>query len=125
SSYPRLRAVEAVAVSVPLLVLLFASAYFVTGQIQPESFTEPLSRIDAVYFTVTVFATVGFGDISARTEAARILVTVQMAADLVFIGFVAKVLIGAVQRRQDALSTRSTRPVDPPAAMSEQRNPHP
>jgi len=26
-------------------------------------------------FTVTVFATVGFGDITAKTEAARLLVT--------------------------------------------------
>jgi len=28
-----------------------------------------------LYFTVTVFATVGFGDITAKTEAARLVVT--------------------------------------------------
>src|SRR4029450_10695326 len=33
SYYPRLRAAEAVAVAVPLLILIFASAYFVTEQI--------------------------------------------------------------------------------------------
>jgi voltage-gated potassium channel len=103
SSHPGLRAAEAVAVSVPLLIVLFASAYFVIGQTNPASFTEPLTRIDAMYFTVTVFATVGFGDISPRTDSARMLVTTQMLTDLVLIGLIAKVLFGAVQHRRQAL----------------------
>jgi hypothetical protein len=119
SSYPGLRAAEAVAVSVPLLVLLFASAYFAIAQIHPVSFTQPLTRIDAVYFTVTVLATVGFGDISAVTETARILVTIQMFTDLVLIGIVAKVLFGAVQQRRHALSTDSTQPLESLPAMPE------
>ena len=46
------------------------------------SFTQPLTRTDALYFTVTVFSTVGFGDITAKSEAARIVLIVQMLADL-------------------------------------------
>jgi len=38
------------------------------------------------YFTVTVFSTVGFGDITAKTEAARLVVTGQMIVDLVASG---------------------------------------
>jgi voltage-gated potassium channel len=109
SHYPGVRAVEAVAVSVPLLIVLFASTYFVTGQANPGSFTEPLTRIDALYFTVTVFATVGFGDISPRTDLARMLVTAQMLADLVLVGFIANVLIGAVQHRRRTLAVSPTR----------------
>jgi hypothetical protein len=104
SSYPRLRGLEAVAVSLPLLIFLFAAIYVVTEHSNPGSFSEPISRIDAIYFTVTVFATVGFGDIAARSELARILVTVQMLADLLLIGVIAKVLLGAVRRRTHALS---------------------
>jgi hypothetical protein len=48
-----------------------------------EGFAGPLTRTDALYFTVTVFPTVGFGDITARSETARIVVTGQMIADLV------------------------------------------
>jgi voltage-gated potassium channel len=118
SPYPRLRAVEAVAVGLPLFILLFASAYFVTGRVDAGSFSEPLSRVDAVYFTVTVFATVGFGDIVARTEAARMLVVLQMLADLVLIGLIAKVLLGAVRRRRRHLDQDAQEPVDtgPPGA---------
>ena len=47
-----------------------------------SNFSQPLTRIDSVYFTVTTFATVGFGDITATTEAARLVVTGQMIADL-------------------------------------------
>jgi voltage-gated potassium channel len=107
SPYPRLRALEAVAISLPLFVLMFAAAYFVSGQVDAGSFNEPLTRFDAVYFTVTIFATVGFGDIVATTEAARALVTLQMLADLVLIGVVAKVLLGAVQRRRRDLDEHS------------------
>jgi hypothetical protein len=104
SSYPRLRGLEAVAVSLPLLIFLFAAIYVVVEHSNPGSFSEPISRIDAIYFTVTVFATVGFGDIAARSEPARVLVTLQMLADLLLIGVIAKVLLGAVQRRTHALS---------------------
>jgi len=62
------------------------------------SFTEPLTRTDALYFTVTVFSTVGFGDITAKSETARVVLIVQMLADLAFLGAGIRVLLGAVQR---------------------------
>lgn len=105
SPYPRLRGVEVVATSVPMLIVIFSSVYFVTGRADPASFTETLSRFDAVYFTVTVFATVGFGDIAARSEVARVAVTVQMISNMVLIGVIAKVLLGTVQQRRRALTS--------------------
>jgi hypothetical protein len=50
-----------------------------------------------MYFTVTVFTTVGFGDITATSQLARALVTVQMLLDLIVIGLVIRVFFGAVQ----------------------------
>jgi voltage-gated potassium channel len=55
-----------------------------------------LSRTDALYFTITVFATVGFGDIAPRSDLARILTMLQMIMDLVAVGLIAKILFGAV-----------------------------
>jgi voltage-gated potassium channel len=107
SPYPGLRAAEAVTVSLTLLILLFAATYVATEHAAPESFTQSLTRIDAVYFTVTVFASVGFGDITATTQLARVLVTIQMMADLVVIGVIAKVLVGAVRVRRQALDADS------------------
>ena len=103
SPHPVLRGVEALVVSVPLLVLTFAATYIVVDHKSPGSFTEALSRLDAAYFAVTVLATVGFGDIAPVTEVARSLVMSQMLVDLAFVGLVAKVLVGAVRRRRDEM----------------------
>jgi hypothetical protein len=96
----RPRAIEALATSVPLFLLLFASAYVVMAKLSAGNFSQPLTRTDALYFTVTVLATVGFGDITAKTQTARLVVTAQMIADLVVIGLAIKVIVGAVQRRR-------------------------
>jgi Ion channel len=98
SPFPGLRAIEALAISVPLFLLLFASTYVVIAAISPGNFSQPITRTSALYFTVTVFATVGFGDITATTDPARLVVTGQMIADLIIIGLGARVILGAVTR---------------------------
>ena len=100
AKYPALRAVGALATSVPLFLLLFAGTYFVMGGISEANFNEPLTRTDALYFTVTVFATVGFGDIVATTQGARVVVMGQMVAGIVTIGLGARVIVDAVKRGQ-------------------------
>ena len=97
SSYPRIRAIGALATSVPLFFVFFATTYFLMDGAAPSAFTEPLSRLDALYFVVTVFATVGFGDIVAVSEPARAVVLVQMLGDLAIVGFVARAFVGALQ----------------------------
>ncbi len=97
SPYPRVRLAGAMAISVPLFFTVFATTYYVMGQADPGNFTEPLSRLDAAYFTVTIFATVGFGDIAAVSEAARAVAMVQMLGDLLIVGLVARMLVNAVQ----------------------------
>ena len=96
--YPALRAMEALALTVPLFLVLFAAGYVLIEGSDPRAFTETLTRTDALYFVVTVFATVGFGDITPVTQAARVLVTIQMVGDLVVIGLLVRAIIGAVQR---------------------------
>jgi Ion channel len=114
---PALRAVGALATSVPLFLLLFAGTYFVMGGISEANFNEPLTRTDALYFTVTVFATVGFGDIVATTEGARVVVMGQMISGIVIIGLGARVIVDAVKRgqqRQPAPRSDATSKPDSP-----------
>jgi voltage-gated potassium channel len=97
SDYPTLRGVEALGLIVPLYILLFAVAYFLMERANPASFGSPLSKIDAMYYSATVFTTVGFGDITAKTQVARVVVTIQMMLDLVFVGLVVRLGINAVK----------------------------
>jgi voltage-gated potassium channel len=98
------RAVEALGLIFPLYLLIFASTYFVMQRASAASFTEPLTRTDALYFSVTVFSTVGFGDIAPKSEVARVVLIVQMLGDLAILGAGARVLLGAVRRGQQRRS---------------------
>jgi voltage-gated potassium channel len=111
--YPGLRAAEALATTVPLFLLLFASVYFVMAQASPASFSHPLTRTDSLYFTVTTFSTVGYGDITATSQTARLIVTAQMILDLLALGLGIRVFIGAVQLARKA-QTAPAAPAPPP-----------
>ena len=97
AKFPRVRVLQALFVAVPFYVVIFAAAYFLIAGSGDTNFAEPLSRTDALYFTVTVLSTVGFGDITPRSEMARLVVTVQMIANLILIGLGARTLLGAAQ----------------------------
>jgi voltage-gated potassium channel Kch len=103
SPYPRLKAIEALAATLVLFLLLFAGAYYLLEHSTPGSFSEPLTKTDSLYFTLTTFATVGYGDIVARSQTGRVLTMLQMAGGLLLVGVAARILAGAVQaglRRQ-------------------------
>jgi voltage-gated potassium channel len=106
SPFPGLRAIEALATSVPLFLLLFASSYVVMAAMSAANFGGRLTHTDGLYFAVTVFSKVGFGDITAKTQAARLVVTGQMIADLVILGLAVKIIVGAVSRRRQPVDAR-------------------
>jgi voltage-gated potassium channel len=110
SPHPGLRAVESLGISVPLILLLFSAAHYLLDMAAPESYTEPMSRLDALYFSVTMFATVGFGDIAPVSQLARVISMLQMLANLVFLGVVARVLFGAVADRRRSPAGQSSGP---------------
>ena len=112
--HPALRGVEAVATIVPLFIVVFAYTYVWLSNDDPARFTQPIDRVDGIYFVVTVLSTVGFGDISPVDGGARLVVTLQMLLDLVLIGVVAKLIVGAsqvgVQRRRAQKAASRQRP---------------
>lgn len=98
AKYPVLRAVESLAILVPLYLLIFARVYLSSSLGDPAAFNQPLDTTTALYFTVTVFATVGFGDIVAQVDSMRMLVTVQMLLNLVLLGLVIRLLTASARQ---------------------------
>lgn len=95
---PMLRAGVSMATVIPLFLVLFAWIYFTMSEFDPGYFSTPLNRTEALYFAVTIFSTVGFGDIVPRIDVARIVTMVQMIADLVVIAVVVRLIFGAASR---------------------------
>ena len=95
---PHLQAFEALGVLVPVYVVVFAGTYLTLSTDVTASFSEVLDHTSALYFTVTILATVGFGDITPVTSLARGIVTAQMLITLVFAAFVVRVIFAAANR---------------------------
>jgi voltage-gated potassium channel Kch len=102
SAHPGIRAIEALAVTVPSFILLFAISYLLMARDDPTNFSDDgLDHVDSLYFTVTTFSTVGFGDITATSQTARLLVTTQMILGLIVLGLGIRVILRAVERGAD------------------------
>lgn len=84
--------IETLAAALYLMLLGFALTYAVIELHMPGEFAELNDRTDALYFATATMATVGFGDVHAIGTLARVLVTVQMVVNLVYIGAALRVL---------------------------------
>lgn len=110
SPYPLLTGVEALVVVLTVFLLGFALVHVSLAASDPSSYSEPMDKVDAVYFTVTVLSTVGFGDITPVTSAARVVVTVQMLADLALLAVTLRVIFGIARHADQRRRSTSARP---------------
>jgi hypothetical protein len=94
---PEMRAGSAMIVAVTLLVLMFSMTYATLAATNPDWFSKPIDKSSAIYFTVTILGTVGFGDITAVSQSARWVVTAQMILDLTLVVALGRVLVTAAR----------------------------
>ena len=97
SPTPTLAAVEALVLVYGTFLVQFAVLYVALSTSDPGAFDEPLNRIGGLYLSITVLSTVGFGDITPSSDLARVLVSVQMIADLALIGTAFRILTGTAR----------------------------
>jgi uncharacterized membrane protein YqjE len=110
SADPLFDAVRCIVSAVVFLVVAFSAAYYVLGTGYDDEIHGIETKLDAVYFTVTILATVGFGDITADGQVARGLVTAQMVVNLAVLAVALRVVSWALKERgPDALANRTAR----------------
>jgi voltage-gated potassium channel len=110
------RAALAMARLLPLFIVLFAWVYVAMSVSDPSTFSEPLTRSAALYFTITVLSTVGFGDITPVADVARLMVSVQMICDLVLIAIIVKLITGVAKRARAQRTSAGSQGHDPTAS---------
>ncbi|WP_438948127.1 potassium channel family protein [Streptomyces olivaceus] len=88
-----------------LSVHVFSAAYYSLAK-QPGEFSGLRTRIDALYFTVVTLATVGYGDITPRGQAARVVTVLQITYSFVFLTAAATAL---TTRMRDMVVRRTER----------------
>jgi voltage-gated potassium channel len=98
-----------------VLVLGFALAYAILAANAPDQFMGIHDRTDALYFSVTLVATVGFGDIHPAGTAAQLLATAHMVFNLIYLGTAIRLLTSG---RATLIRHDESQP-DPPAAVQD------
>jgi hypothetical protein len=94
-----------------VVLVVFSFIYFLIADDHPQEFAGMVTRLDALYFSTTTTATVGFGDIHATGQVARGVVTLHMVFNVVFIAAVVNLVKERMSERRAALHhDRSERP---------------
>ncbi|MFG2683463.1 potassium channel family protein [Streptomyces sp. NPDC048392] len=96
---------EVISLLIVLSVHVFSAAYYALAK-QPGEFSGLRTRVDALYFTVVTLATVGYGDITPRGQAARVVTVLQITYSFVFLTAAATAL---TTRMRDMVVRRTGR----------------
>ena len=97
------RSAQSLALLFVMLVMAFSLAFFLLNRVDPDQVAGLHTRTDALYFTLSTMATVGYGDVHAEGQVARAVV----CALIVFNVVVVASLYREYARR------RSSAPTDP------------
>jgi voltage-gated potassium channel len=92
--------VDSLLLAIVLSTLLFALSYSAIDATNPDQIEGLVTRLDALYFSISTTATVGFGDVHATGQLARAIVTIQIIFNLVVVATAASVLGRAVAARR-------------------------
>ncbi|MFC6014215.1 potassium channel family protein [Nocardia lasii] len=85
-----------------VVCVVFALVYYRMQQLHPNQFTGLETRTDALYYTLVTLATIGYGDIHAIGQGARIATMVQIVFDLVVLGTLLAIITSSVTGRIQA-----------------------
>jgi voltage-gated potassium channel len=83
-------------------LLLFALLDYGVAYYAPDEFSGLHTRIDALYFALSTVLTVGFGDISAKGQLARVILCFQMLFNVVVLATAASLLARQIGARARA-----------------------
>ena len=94
------RTVPALVLLLALVVFAFSLAFYLMERVNPASFDGLHTRVDALYFTLVTMATVGYGDVHAEGQGARVLVIGLIIFDVVIVASLVRLLPQLRRNRQ-------------------------
>jgi voltage-gated potassium channel len=83
-----------------IVLVVFSLTYFSLALHGHHEMAGIHTRIDALYFTATTIATVGYGDIHSVGQLARVINTVQLVFDILFIAVFVRLIATAAGQRE-------------------------
>jgi hypothetical protein len=104
-------ALQTLLILVELTAVVFAYGYYLLEKTRPGEVSGLQTRTDSLYFTVVTMTTIGYGDIHAAGQVARVLVIVQAAFNVIFVGALVTIVSGQIR-------TKAAQRAQPPSGRS-------
>ena len=95
------RRIDGLVLAMMISVLGFALGFYAMSQRDPTQIVGIGTRLDSLYFTMTTLLTIGFGDIYAEGQAARLLVLIQMVFNVVIIATAASTITNRLRTQAE------------------------
>ena len=73
-----------------LLVMMFSLTFFLVNRVDPDQIVGLDTKTDALYFTLSTMATVGYGDVHAEGQLARALASMLIVFNIVVVASLAR-----------------------------------
>lgn len=86
-----------------LVAIVFALGFYILEEHYPGQLQGLATRTDALYFTMSTLTTVGYGDVHATGQIARVLVILQLIFNAVFVGALVSTVVGIIRSRAPQL----------------------
>ncbi|SCG71916.1 potassium channel family protein [Micromonospora humi] len=93
------RALTRLAVALIAGLLVFALADYVVANTRPGEFVGLRTRVDALYFALATLTTIGYGDVHAHGQIARVAVCAQMVFSIGVVATGASVVVRQMTQR--------------------------
>lgn len=100
SHQPIVHGGQAVLMILTSVVVAFSGLYYVLGTHYENQMMGVETRLDALYFTLTLTTTVGFGDVHPVGQAARGVATWNMVCNIAIIAIAVRLVMSAIQDRR-------------------------
>jgi voltage-gated potassium channel len=114
------RNVDGLLLAVVIMTVTFALTFYLLELRDPGQVADLNTKVDALYFTASTILTIGYGDVHAVGQAARVLVLVQMVFDVVFVATAATMLTSRLRRVASArVAARGGSGLAPPGNPTE------
>lgn len=107
---------EGLGVAIVVTAVLFAAVYFALATAYSAQMSGLETKTDALYYSVTTLATVGYGDIHPVGQVARGIATVQMLFDMMFVATATGLVVSALFARAQVIAARTATADEPGAA---------
>ncbi|WP_067853141.1 potassium channel family protein [Nocardia shimofusensis] len=98
--------VDGILLLLMVVIVFFAQFYFRLEIHDPSQFDGLRTRTDALYYTIVTLGTVGYGDVHAVGQGARIAVMIQIVFDLIVIGTLLAVMTSSIVRARGEIRHR-------------------